>query len=99
MNGYREMDDGTRWFPPRGQPPAEMPGYVRDPGNPFIFRPSMPPCILRVEQTIELCGGCGRTLKTWACQAGQKAGFKQCSKCVVTGRQVELIQATVNNQS
>lgn len=91
MPDYREMDDGTRWFPPRGTPPAGMPGYVQDPGNPYIFKPEMSPCELRVEQEIPICGDCGRTIKSWACKSGEKAGFKQCGQCVATGRREQLV--------
>lgn len=54
---YRMLADGTIIFPKRGQPPPGLPGYDRDPGDPYIFYPSVLPCKHRVLSAIKLpCG-------------------------------------------
>jgi hypothetical protein len=91
MIRYREYDDGTRVFPPRGNPPAEMPGYIRDEGNPFVFYPILPECELRVQQYV-LTQCCGKQHAYWACKADGLAGYRKCSQCTESGTREELIQ-------
>lgn len=44
MTRYLTYIDGSIEFIKRGLPPTEVPGFEVDPGNPYIFRPILPPC-------------------------------------------------------
>jgi len=43
-------------FPKRGNPPPDQPPYIREPGDPFVFRLPLVQCRHRTKQSD--CGGC-----------------------------------------
>lgn len=47
----------TLMFPRRGDPPPDQPGYLREPGDPFIFHMIWVPCAHRFNNNK--CGPCG----------------------------------------
>jgi hypothetical protein len=44
-------------FPRRGDPPPDQPGYVREPGDPYIFHMIWVACVHRYDNNK--CGPCG----------------------------------------
>jgi len=56
MGKIRRMADGTLVYPARGKPPEVPEGYIRDPGDPYQFKPILP-CPHQEQQTRRLsCG-------------------------------------------
>lgn len=51
---YMTFEDGTIAFPRRGPPPANVPGYEREAGDPYIFHPIEEPCTHR-QNTLVRC--------------------------------------------
>lgn len=74
-----QLQDGSIMFLPKGNPPTQVDGFVRDPQNEFHFIPNMPPCTLRV--LISKILPCKKVLISDGCQLGHTVSFAQCSGC------------------
>lgn len=77
----RVLDNGQVIYPVRGNPPPDMPGYVRDPGNPYVFIPIWPPCKFRGvgERTCDCPADI--PLKFYTCQLGIHIIGDVCKRC------------------
>lgn len=49
--------NGELLFPHRGDPPKNIQGYIKDTGDPYIFKPLIKPCIYRGITWSKVCGG------------------------------------------
>jgi hypothetical protein len=58
----RKLEDGSLAFPKRGEAPTHIAGYMRDPGDSFLFKPIMKKCKFRTfkEDTADCCSGAAR---------------------------------------
>lgn len=83
---FREQDDGSRVFPTRGDPPLEVPGFQRDPGNQYRLIPIMPPCQFRKEGWFapECCPD--KKVTFYQCEKGYKVNGLECQNCIRSGR-------------
>lgn len=76
------LEDGSLAFPKRGLPPDDMPGYVRDLGDQYLFHPKIPECIHR--QIITNVLPCGRCHTVWRCdKLNSLTSVKQCRDCKI----------------
>lgn len=85
-----EDQDGNLLYPKRGAQPALIPGYRRDPGNPFRLMPEWPPCRLRISQVIVL--PCGKKKLTQSCRAEQRCSPLDCQECIMDETQEKLLE-------
>lgn len=79
-------------FPVRGKPPALLPGYEYDPGNPFVQRMKWLPCSARVGH--KLCNGCpGSAINQTCSYYAKEVDQNVCNTCggveAVTKRESE----------
>lgn len=74
----RKDDLGRLIYPARGKPPQVPEDYQRDPGNPYIMIPILPPCVHRLEMEI---GCCGRKYTSHVCQKELPLGLAECKVC------------------
>jgi hypothetical protein len=83
---FRELDDGSRVYPIRGDPPPDIPGYSRDPGNQYRLIPFMPECSFR-KQGIFVPDCCpDKAIVFYRCDKGFKVTGLECQNCIKTGR-------------
>ncbi len=54
--------NGELMFPHRGTPPKAIQGYIKDSGDPFIFKPLVSPCKYRSIMWKKICGGQVQTM-------------------------------------
>lgn len=77
---YTTNDDGSLTFPCRGKPPPLIPGYSRDPKNPFRMIPDWVDCDHRETKTD--CLPCGRTVCNEYCNIFKKnVNYYVCRDC------------------
>lgn len=86
MIRYREMDDGSRLYPVRGEAPPVTDGFYRDPGNPYILKPIYPECQFRNEAKLIPACCPDKPLLYYVCQKGFKVTQKECLACIASGR-------------
>lgn len=82
----RFMPDGSIVYPKKGwEPPPDIEGYRRDPGNAWVFLPLWPACADRTRTAyMKKCGAyCViMTCESQECPAkGQQVTFNQCRDC------------------
>lgn len=79
---HRTLDNGDLVFPRRGPPPAEVPGYERDPRDPYVFKAAFIPCRYRTNALTVL--PCGKLSCSWFCQLkGITVSVPSCDACDV----------------
>lgn len=87
----RSMSDGSIVFPRKGaEPPPDIDGFVRDPGDAWRFKKLWMSCPYRIQnQFLKSCGSVGilsicnnQTLPT----AGQEVKYSTCLGCPVVAQ-------------
>lgn len=71
--------DGELTFPHRGTPPKTIQGYKADPGDPYVFKPLIKPCIYRGVSWRKVCGGMVQSMHCSKFQIGVK--IIDCLEC------------------
>ena len=82
----RFMPDGSLTYPKKGwEPPPDLEGYTRDPGNAWRFLPLWPVCLDRTRTAyIQKCGAYNviMTCHSAECPAnGEKVTLSLCQGC------------------
>ncbi len=83
LNSMRVLPNGDIVFPKRGSPPRDIPGYVRDPGDPYVFNLDLESCEHRCFR--HYLRPCGKTGTTMYCNKFNKSITAQnCLDCEYT---------------
>lgn len=79
-SGGTLLKDGTLVFPIRGNPPKPVQGFVRDPSNPYAFKPILATCKYRKIDDIfyQKCGCTGQKI---TCALFSTVDMSKCYKC------------------
>lgn len=75
----RRLSDGTLIFPHRGNPPPDQRGYTRDPGDAFIFYPTLVDCVHRERRQSK--GGCCSSPYLYCAALGRRIAPATCESC------------------
>lgn len=74
---------GILIFPHKGDPPGPIQGYIRDKGDPFVFKPILRECCYRSSTSEKVCGGMRLTM---CCSHYQtKVKMVDCLDCTIGG--------------
>ena len=88
------MADGSLVYPKRGKPPNLLPGYDRDPGNPYRLVKGFEPCALRSIKHL-YNKACGCVIEGAVCQIHNDLPVNAyfCSSCNYRRETVEVFTA------
>lgn len=75
-----QFPDGTIAFENRGPPPADIPGYEREPGDPYVFHPIQEPCTHR-QDILERCPRGNYRVKSFCTLKSINLTPKLCQEC------------------
>lgn len=76
---YRQLPNGDRVFPARGEPPRML-GYFQDKGDKYVFHPILKPCIFRDAQA-KYYQACGCEVTRGICTKFNTIDFSKCVGC------------------
>ena len=83
MTGARLLENGDLLFPARGNPPNDnIPGYSRDPQDPYLFRLQIDNCKHReMKTTLRPCGKVRAVM--WCSALSEETNALKCDSCLI----------------